>query len=74
MEGAGVGQFRGLIAAAIGVVAFGVLLAWVALRYQNNIFPRGHRFQQRLAKSGTTTSTFGIDLGPPLLCSAPPLL
>jgi phosphoglycerol transferase len=48
MEGAGVGQFRGLIAAAIGVVTFGVLLAGVAWRY-------GHRCQ-RLAKKGQKSS------------------
>ena len=57
MEGAGVGQFRGLFLAFIGVVAFGVLLAWVAWRYQNqnNMMPRGLACQ-RLAKVGQKPS------------------
>lgn len=48
MEGAGVGQFRGLFLAFVGVVVFGVLLAWVAWRYQHQ--------NKRLAKVGQKSS------------------
>ena len=60
MEGAGVEKFQGLTVATIGVITFGVLLVWVAWRYQksqnNTMTHRYCRNCQQLATMGQKSS------------------